>query len=240
MQHLEVEMKRTFFLMLVLVIWFTPSLAGCASGGQAQTHLRPANNDAGPDVRRDAGAPVLPRDAGVSVGMDASPDETRDAGHYAGVPDASTAVVSSHDAGPSTPDAYTSPVPDSGEEHLLRIALSSSVRAQCPAGWRIRLWLTDPPVESTRGLDLELHIPVLTRWGPWSSITLWCDERMPQWYVWDATDRSSAASGAFSELSLDGVDLRTSTMICEDPLAPDSGFRPILMWDPARRVTCPP
>jgi len=206
-------MRKTFFFTLFLMLWFIPSLAGCAVGGQS--HVRP--------VASDAGSSVLSRDAGVP-GFDAA--------QPAGVADASV----SRDAGPPSPDAH---VPDAGE-HLLRIALAPSVRAECPAGWRIRLWLTDPPVESTRGLDLELHIPDLAYFGPWSSITLWCDERSPQWLAWDAVDRNALGSGAFGELSLDVTDLRASTMLCEDPLAPHGGFRPILMWDAGHRGSCPP
>ena len=224
-------MNRAFFLMLVLMVWLIPSLAGCAKGGESHPR-RPSMNDAG-RISYDAGSPVLSRDAGT-VGFDAA--------RTAGTVDASVSrdaavAVSSHDAGRPL-DAYTPP--DPGGSHLLRIALSSTARAQCPAGWRIRLWLTDPPVESTRGLDLELHIPVLTAFGPWSSITLWCDERSPQWFSWNVSDRTAMGSGIFSELSLDGVDLRSSTMLCEDPLAPDSGFRPILMWEAGRRGSCPP
>jgi len=211
-------MKRMFFLILILVIWFIPAIVGCATGGSS--HTRPANGDAG-RASSDAGQqPPLSHDAGTIE---------FDAWHSAGVSDASRPA----------PDAYVA-APDPGESHVLRISLSSALRSQCPAGWRIRLWLTDPPVESTRGLDLELHIPVLTRFGPWSSLTLWCDERSPQWFDWNASDRSASGSGLFSELSLDGVDLRPSTMLCADPLSPGTGPRPILMWDATNRGRCPP
>ena len=226
-------MKRMFFVILFLTVWLIPSLAGCAKGG-AESHTRPMhvadagriNPDAG-HVTLDAGMPVLPRDAGMMAGFDAGrPVSASDAG----------AMTLSRDAGHAAPDAYVAP----GDSHLLRIALTPALRSECPAGWRIRLWLTDTPVESTRGLDLELHIPDLTYFGPWSSITLWCDERMPAWESWDAGDRTALASNVFSVLSLDGVDLRASTMLCEDPLVPGGGFRPILMWDAGRRGTCPP
>jgi hypothetical protein len=123
-------------------------------------------------------------------------------------------------------------------DHRLRIALSASMRAACPAGWRIRLWLSSTPEESVRGAPLERSIP--DDHGPWSSITLWCDERRPEWQVWDSADRTAQGSGAFDELSLDGVDLRPSTRLCEDPEAPGAGYRPILMWDSIRRGNCPP
>lgn len=221
-------MKGSFFLITFLLVLLMPSLAGCASGG-SKVHVRPSASpevDAGHTLSSDAGS--LPRDAGREVAVtdayvprvDATPD------------------VTSRDAGTVTHDAYVAP-PDPGE-HLLRISLAPSVRARCPSGWRTRLWLTDPPVESTRGLDLELHIPDLTYWGPWSSITLWCDELAPQWYVWSASDGNAMGSGAFSELSLDGFDLRNSTRLCDDPLAPSGGSRPILMWDADRHGSCPP
>lgn len=124
------------------------------------------------------------------------------------------------------------------EEHRLRIALSPSMRALCPAGWRIRLWLSSSPKESVRGAALERSVP--ESHGPWSSITLWCDERRPEWHIWDATDRTALGSGSFDELSLDGVDLRPSTSFCEDPESPGTGFRPIIMWDAIRRGSCPP
>ena len=214
-------MKRLFLFVLFLVMWLVPSTAGCAKGGESHTR-RPVSGDAG-IVSMDAARPLVSHDAGMSA---------PDARLSAGVPDAARSQ-------PDAAVAVTRPDPV-GESHLLRIALSAAVRSQCPAGWRIRLWLTDPPVESTRSLDLELHIPDLMYFGPWSSITLWCDERMPQWYVWDASDRDALGSNVFSELSLDGVDLRPSTELCEDPLAPGTGFRPILLWDASRRGTCPP
>lgn len=124
------------------------------------------------------------------------------------------------------------------DPRLMRIALAPSMRDTCPAGWRIRLWFSSPPEESSPGGALERSIPWTL--GPTSAITLWCDDRTPQWYAWDSSDRDALASGAFSELSLGGVDLRGSVRICEDPLSPGTGVRPIIMWDPARRGTCPP
>ncbi|HVM90493.1 MAG TPA: hypothetical protein VMU11_01170 [Verrucomicrobiae bacterium] len=212
-------MKGSFFLITFLLVLLLPSLAGCASGG-AKVHLPAAQ------AASDAGR-VFAADAGSHL-HDAQPEVT--ASDAAIPPDAWRM--------PAAPDAAMSS--SDPEEHLLRIGLSPAVRAQCPAGWRLRLWLTDPPVESTRGLDLELHIPDLTYWGPWSSITLWCDERMPQWYVWNSSDMTAMGSGAFSELSLDGFDLRAATRLCDDPLAPGEGERPIILWDAARRGTCPP
>jgi hypothetical protein len=207
-------MKRSLFLITFTLVLLMPSLAGCANGG-AKLHTRP----------EDAGS--SPRDAAPEM---AAPD---------GVPMDAAARVPPQDAAAPMPDAFSLPDAGSGE-HRLMIALNAATRAQCPAGWRIRLWLTNPPVESTRGLDLELHIPDLAYFGPWSSLTLWCDERMPQWFDWDAANRTAQGTGVFSELSLDGVDLRTSTMLCQDPLAPGEGDRPILMWDGSRRGSCPP
>lgn len=128
--------------------------------------------------------------------------------------------------------------PSSTDPRLMRIALAPAMRELCPGGWRIRLWFSSPPEESSRGGVLERSVPATV--GPTSAITLWCDERVPQWFVWDAADRDALGSGAFSELSLGGVDLRASTRICEDPLSPGTGARPILMWDSARRGSCPP
>ncbi|MCK9361403.1 putative metal-binding motif-containing protein [Patescibacteria group bacterium] len=124
------------------------------------------------------------------------------------------------------------------DPRLMRIALNPAMRDECPAGWRIRLWFSSPPEESPAGGVLERLVPATI--GPTSAITFWCDERIPQWYVWDASDHDALGSGVFSELSLGGTDLRASTRICEDPLSPGTGVRPIIMWDTARRGSCPP
>jgi hypothetical protein len=121
------------------------------------------------------------------------------------------------------------------DPNLVRIRLTDA-RAECAAGWRIRLWLGPSPEESARGEALERVVPPR---GGHSAITLRCDERSPPWQAFEPADGHALGSGIFSELSLGGVDLRSSIMLCTDPCNPSGGTVPIIMWDPARRGTCP-
>lgn len=125
------------------------------------------------------------------------------------------------------------PPPD---PNLVRIRLASPWGYGCPGGWKIRLWLAYPSEESEPGTELVRSV---SRRDGLSAVTLWCDGRTPQWYVWSASSVSAFGSGIFSELSMGGVDLRSSTMICEDPCSPGTGIKPIIMWDPAQRGRCP-
>ncbi len=145
------------------------------------------------------------------------------------------------DAGMPDAGASWSPEPEadagttSVDPNLVRIRLTDP-RAECSAGWRIKLWLSYPAEESSRGELLEY--PVSSRAGH-SAISLWCDERVPQWAVFDPADGNALGSGIFAELSMGGVDFRSSTMLCTDPCNPSGGTVPIIMWDSAFRGTCP-
>lgn len=133
-------------------------------------------------------------------------------------------------------EGVCAPTPSSVDPNLVRIRLTGDVQAECPLGWRIRLWLDPSPEESPRGGVLERTV---ARRDAYSSITLWCDERSPQWYVFDLGDAHALGSGIFAELSMGGVDLRSSTMVCVDPQAPGGGYRPMIMWNPSERGSCP-
>lgn len=216
--------------------WFFPILVGCFILGWASVASGCANGASAEPVQRrsDAGVrlPARLADAGID-----KPDAMS-----GGVPllDAGMPLVGGADAGSVLRRDAGMPVPPSPaptDANLVRIRLTPELQAQCALGWRIRLWLNPVPEESSRGGQLERS--VLRRDG-WSSVTLWCDERSPQWHVWDAADLHALGSGAFAELSMGGTDLRSSVMLCEDPLSPGTGFRPILMWDGTRRDTCPP
>lgn len=228
-------MKKWFFPILIgWFVWGWASVAsGCATGADSEqpvrrrmdagTRMPTRPSDAGPD-RPDASPAGVPMPAGTDAGRTGS--------------DAGTLLASGVDAGaavrwdagmPAAPPPPTDP-------NLVRIRLTPELQTQCPLGWRVRLWLNPVPEESARGGQLERSV---LRGDGWSSITLWCDERSPQWYVWDATDSHAFGSGAFDELSMSGVDLRSSVMLCEDPYSAGMGFRPILMWDGARRGSCP-
>lgn len=233
-------MKKWFFPILVgwFILGWASVASGCANGASAEPVRRRADagvrmpariSDAGVD-KPDAFTAGVPMPGGVDAGR-ALPD----AGTFlSGGVDAGSAVR--RDAGVPVAPPPPPPPPDT---NLVRIRLTPELQAQCALGWRIRLWLTATPEESVRGAPLERSI-VPGLFGPWSSVSLWCDERTPPWEVWDAADLSALGSGAFAELSMDGVDLRSSTMLCEDPFSPGTGFRPILMWDAARRGSCPP
>lgn len=141
------------------------------------------------------------------------------------------------DEGVCAPPPADAGTPDAGpaaDPHLLRIRLSDTFLAvnPCPDGWEIRLWLDASPEASARGAPLERTV---SRTDGHSSITLWCYTRTPQWNDWTGL----SSSGAFAELSLGGVDLRSTTDICLDPFAPGSGVRPIVMWAPLLRGSCP-
>lgn len=123
------------------------------------------------------------------------------------------------------------------DPRLVRIRLSAYARGMCSAGWRILLWLSSPAEESAPDEELEL---IVTRTEEWSSITLLCSSLTPAWYTWDPARHDALGSEMFDELSMGGVDLRSTTLICEDPYSLGTGFRPIMMWDPARRGSCPP
>lgn len=152
------------------------------------------------------------------------------------VPSTETCDGRDQDCDGTVDEGVCAPPPPVTDPNLVRIRLVEP-RAECPAGWRIKLWLSYPAEESPRGGTLERSV---TRSDGWSSITLWCDERSPPWIDFDLADGNALGTGIFAELSMGGVDLRSSTRICIDPAAPDSGYRPIIMWDPARRGTCPP
>lgn len=127
--------------------------------------------------------------------------------------------------------------PPPTDSHLVRIRLSDPRIDACPGGWKIRLWLTPSPDESSPGAALERSV---VRNDGWSSISLWCDGRSPEWFVWSPLDFTALDTDMFAELSLGGVDLRSTVRLCDDPLSPRSGMRPIIMWDAARRGSCPP
>ncbi len=214
--------------------WFFPILIGCFILGWASVASGCANGaGAAPPLRRADGGTRMPArytDAGVDKPDAYTAGVPMPAGADAGRSGSDVGVFVRGDAGVPPPPTVTDP-------NLVRIRLTAATQALCPFGWRIRLWLNPSPDESVRGSQLERS--VLRRDG-WSSVTLWCDEGSPQWYPWEAADLHALGSGAFAELSMGGVDLRSSVMLCEDPLSPGTGFRPILMWDAGRRGSCPP
>jgi hypothetical protein len=129
------------------------------------------------------------------------------------------------------------PPPPPMDLHLMRIRLADPWISACPGGWKIRLWLAPSPEESAPGAELVRSV---IRYDGFSAITLWCDGRSPEWFVWGPLDWTALDTDMFAELSLGGVDLRSSVRVCEDPLSPGTGLRPIIMWDVARRGSCPP
>lgn len=122
------------------------------------------------------------------------------------------------------------------DPNQVRIRLTDPRVSACPGGWKIKLWLAYPAEESAPGAELVRSV---SRLDGHSAVTLWCDGRAPDWYVWDARSVNVLGSGIFSELTMGGVDLRSSTMICEDPCSPGTGVKPIIMWNPAQRGRCP-
>lgn len=186
--------------------------AGTSGGGGVEL----SSDDAGAYIPSDAGTPSVPPPPActpmleVCNGLDDDCDGTVDEGVCAPPP----------------------PVTDS---NLVRIRLVDP-RAECPAGWVIKLWLGYPAEESPRGEPLERSVSPR---GGHSAVTLWCNERSPSWYAFDASRVHALGTGIFAELSQGGVDLRFSTMLCTDPCNPEGGTVPLLIWDPARRGTCP-
>lgn len=126
--------------------------------------------------------------------------------------------------------------PLTADPYLVRIRLTDAARSGCPAGWVIKLWLGYPAEESSRGEPLERSVSPR---GGHSAVTLWCDERSPPWYAFDASRVHALGAGIFAELSQGGEDLRSVTMLCTDPCNTEGGTVPLLVWDPARRGACP-
>ncbi len=224
-------MRKSFFLITFLLIALWPSLAGCAAGSSLK---QPVRREVATQPARDLGSVPTTRDAGTPstppVGMDAGRTPI-DAGRP--IVDAGRTPL---DAGRTVSPAPPPP-PSPVDANLVRIRLTDPRIGACPGGWKIRLWLAYPAEESAPGAALERSV---IRYDGWSSISLWCDGRSPEWFVWEPFDWTALDTDIFAELSLGGVDLRSSVRLCEDPLSLGSGIRPIIMWDAARRNSCPP
>jgi len=147
-----------------------------------------------------------------------------------GIDDDCNGSVDEH-ACPPTPDAS---VLDPNEIH---IRLSSALESECVGGWEINLW-GESPIVHTSAPGAMLSESVAT-WSGWSSLTLSCPSGSPYWKDWSSHAGTAVQEGDFLELSLGGSDMRSQVLVCTDPANPSGGQRPIIMWDPAMRGTCP-
>lgn len=148
---------------------------------------------------------------------------------------------------PMSPDAGFVPVPDAGipgadagsvsvDPERLRVALPAWMQIECPGGYVIEVWGSSPSaIRSSTGEQLDVPVP---DWSGWSALTLACPSNS-RWRDWSSWAGRTVLEAGFEELSIDGSDIRSSTLICIEPWNPSAGYRPVIAWDPARRGSCP-